>query len=121
MGVYVYRVTAKLIKLSDGRKAHVAKYAYKPYNGFGSAGTNSKLHFQSGCVASENLELKSDLITTVDVDDPTSVGSLYENKRGLKVFVDDHNFGAEWMPRVASVRKAFGSATYMVEKGNGLD
>ena len=31
MGEYVYRVTAELVTLSDGRKAHVAKFAYKPY------------------------------------------------------------------------------------------
>lgn len=103
MGVYIYRVTAKLVKLSDGRKAHVAKFAYKPYTGWDEK-VNARMHFRSGCVASENLKLKSDLIVTLDPTEDTE-GTLYHNKGGLTVFVDDYTFGTDLMPRLGSVRK----------------
>ena len=109
MGNYVYRVTSELIKLADGRKAHVAKYAYKPYGQFGFGGgenrkCNQRMHFQSGCTASEQLKLKSDLIATVDK--AGLYGKLYENPGKLKVFYDDNTFGTKYMPVAGCIMRA---------------
>ncbi len=105
MGVYMYRVTAKTVKLETGELAHVAKFAYKPYNSFFSGDRdNAKMHFRSGCVASENMDLKSNFIVTLDERGET--GTLYGNPTGLKVFIDDYTFGSEKMPRLSDVRKA---------------
>jgi hypothetical protein len=101
--MYIYRVTAKLVKLADGRKAHVAQYAYKPW-GFGDRKENQRLHFKTGCVASENMELKSDLIVTLD--DHEHEGNLYHNHRHLRVFLDDATFGTEHMPKLGTVERA---------------
>jgi len=106
MGIYIYRVTGELIKLADGRKAHVAKFAYKPVmSGFGNAEkANARMRFQSGCIASANMKLKSDLIATITEDG--LYGRLYGNPRGLKVFYDDTTFGSEKMPALANIMRA---------------
>jgi hypothetical protein len=110
MGVYIYRVTGELIKLTDGRKAHVAKYAYKPFmSGFGNAEkANARMHFKSGCTASANLKLKSDLLATLYEDKATGkiTGELYYNACNARVFYDDTTFGSEKMPRLGSVAKS---------------
>lgn len=105
MGEYVYRVTAKTIKLDDGRIAHVAKFAYKPYShGFfrGGGDQNAKMYFSSGCTASDRMTLKSDLIATIDP--VKGVGVLYANKNGYTVF-SDYQFGTEGMPKTGKVEK----------------
>jgi len=104
MGMYVYRVTARLVKLADGRKAHVCQYAYKPWNSMSGEKHNALLHFKTGCVASEKLKLKSDLLVTFDTHEHE--GRLYRNPRGLRTFYDDCTFGTEAMPRVGEVRRA---------------
>jgi hypothetical protein len=53
MGAYVYRVTAERVRLTDGREANVAKYAYKPY--WSDRKANSQMEFRSGCHASRKL------------------------------------------------------------------
>lgn len=53
MGSYIYKVTRKIIELADGRKANVAKYAYKPYLRWSAEQENHKLHFQTGCYKAE--------------------------------------------------------------------
>jgi hypothetical protein len=101
--MYIYRVTARLVKLADGRKAHVCQYAYKPWGGWSSRKENARLHFRTGCVASEKLKLKSDLL--VSFGDHEHVGNLYHNPRGLTVFLDDATFGTEHMPKAGSVER----------------
>lgn len=103
MGVYVYRVTAKTVKLGGGGRAHVAKYAYKPYTyGSGAADkANSKMYFRTGCAASARMTLKSGMI--VVLDNEGNVGTLYANPTGAKVFYDDTMFGSEKMPKLAEV------------------
>lgn len=103
MGMYMYRVHAKLVKLVDGRKAHVADYAYKPWH---DPALDNKLHMKTGCFASERMTLKSDLIVTLD--DDKLEGRLYHNPRGLKVFLDDATFGTESMPYVGRIEAAAG-------------
>ena len=53
MGIYVYRVTAKKVRCSDGKLANVAVFAYKPYWGFDSDKLNAKMHFKSGATSSD--------------------------------------------------------------------
>jgi len=57
MGMYMYRVSAQRVKLTDGSEANVALYAYKPWTGWGrdTDARNSKAHFRTGCCASEKL------------------------------------------------------------------
>lgn len=100
MGMYIYRVTAKMVKLNDGRKAHVAVFAYKPYRA-DNVEDNRKMAFMSGCYASERLKLKSDLLVTLTADG--SIGELYHNPKGRKTFYDDINFGTEHMPKIADL------------------
>jgi hypothetical protein len=52
--MYIYKVTRKTVKLSNGETANVAEYAYKPY-GYTSYGEsqNQRMHFSTGCYAHE--------------------------------------------------------------------
>ena len=112
MGMYMYRVTAKLVTLTDGRKAHVAKYAYKPWRNWDGDAENARLHFKTGCIASENMKLKTDLIVTLDDED--SEGRLYHNRRGLRTFLDDCTFGEpDTMPCIGRVVRVGKSITFL--------
>jgi hypothetical protein len=104
MGMYIYRVSAKLVKLVDGRKAHVCQYAYKPYTDWSSEKHNARMHFKTGCVASEKLKLKSDLLVVLDTHGHE--GNLYRNPQGLRTFYDDCTFGTEHMPKLGTVQRA---------------
>lgn len=53
MGSYVYKVTSKRVKLTDGTEANVAVFAYKPYS-FNDK-ENAKMAFRSGCGAAERF------------------------------------------------------------------
>jgi len=99
--MYIYRVTARLVKLADGRKAHVCQYAYKPWSHDDKL--NAKLHFKTGCLASEGMKLKSDLLVTFDTHEHE--GRLYRNPHGLRTFYDDVTFGTENMPRLGEVKR----------------
>ena len=98
---YTYRVTSQQITLTDGRKAYVAKYAYKPYRGWDGEKANARLHFKTGCVASENMKLQHDLIVTIDEEKGT--GTLWSNRTRMTVFDDDSNFGSERMPKLNDI------------------
>ena len=58
MGAYVYKVTAKTVKLSNGETANVAVYAYKPYRSPSMYSENSQLHFETGCVTHDRQAAK---------------------------------------------------------------
>jgi len=52
MGMYMYKVTGKKVLLSDGRYAHVAKAAYKPFfysYSDDSEKKNTKMYYKTGC------------------------------------------------------------------------
>jgi hypothetical protein len=102
--MYIYRVTARMVTLTDGRKAHVAQYAYKPWHSMSGEKHNARLHFKTGCVASEKLKLKSDLLVTLDTHEHE--GRLYHNPQGLRTFYDDCTFGTEHMPKLGTVQRA---------------
>lgn len=54
MGTYVYKVTAERVTLSDGGKANVAVFAYKPwYSGFDADEVNRKMEWESRCHIAE--------------------------------------------------------------------
>lgn len=55
MGVYMYKVTAKTKILSNGTKANIAVFAYKPWSGWREEDekANRSMHKQSGCYAAE--------------------------------------------------------------------
>lgn len=61
MGEYVYKVTAKTKILSDGRKANIAVFAYKPtrsfysYNGESAEKINRRSAKFSGCPQAERF------------------------------------------------------------------
>lgn len=101
MGAYIYRVTAKTVRLVDGNVAHVAQYAYKPSRSDDSQ--NHRWHFKSGCVASERLNLKSGLL--VLLDELEDSGTLYENPHDLKWFYDDNIIGTKFMPLVGEIQR----------------
>ena len=105
MGMYMYRVTAKVVTLDDGRKAHIAVYAYKPFRLWDCGKVNARMHFKTGCVASDHMKLKTDLIVTLDPEDPAAEGRLYHNQRGLTTFLDDCTFGEAHMPNLGTVRR----------------
>jgi hypothetical protein len=51
MGTYVYKVTAKTARLSNGELANVSAFAYKPSRN--DEKSNARMHFRSGCVAND--------------------------------------------------------------------
>lgn len=101
MGMYIYRVTAKLVKLVDGRKAHICQYAYKPCS---DERVNGRAHFRTGCYSSERMKLKSDLLVVLGTHGHE--GNLYHNPHGLRTFHDDCTFGTEAMPKLGTVQRA---------------
>ena len=96
MGVYVYRVTAKKVKCSDGVLANVAEFAYKP--SWSNFELNTKMRFKSGVVASERMAARGGLTSRI------AVGSaVFENPENLASFYDDHELGTKVLPRIVGV------------------
>lgn len=105
MGAYVYRVTAKQVTCSDGQKANVAVFAYKPH-GWDGEKLNAKLHFSSGCVASERLSRGTKMTGRVVMGDAEgnihTDSGVFENVSRLGYFYDDI-FGSANMPKMVGV------------------
>lgn len=89
MGSYMYKVTAKTVTLTDGRKANVAVYAYKPYRNWGSEQQNVRIHFQTGCVSADNWAAKGKR-TGLVVGDTSPGAAVWECNAGS--FIDDYLF-----------------------------
>lgn len=53
MGNYVYKVTAKRVKLVDGSEANVAVFAYKPY--FWDDKMNARMAKKSACFVADRF------------------------------------------------------------------
>ena len=106
MGVYVYRVTAKQVTCSDGQKANVAVFAYKPYFGWDDQKLNTKMHFSSGCVASERLSRGTKMTGRIVMGDAEgnihSDSGVFENVDRIGYFYDDI-FGSANMPKMVGV------------------
>ena len=108
MGTYVYRVTAKKVRCSDGVEANVAMFAYKPYYNFGSDNENRKMHFSSGCIASERLaklgKISDRIVLAVNVDGELVIDKerVYGNPNKMPHF-DDYNFGTATSPTLEGV------------------
>ena len=93
MGSYIYRVTAKKVKLSNGGEANVAAYAYKPFGGWDRAkadANNNKMHFRTSCSRADSAAAKGKFTgLVVGEDKPGS--PVWEFKGGS--FTDDWLFG----------------------------
>lgn len=93
MGAYVYRITSKRVKCSDGQEANVAVYAYKP--SWGDEKLNRRWHFQTGCSRSDSLAaqgLLTDRVVTADKDGVVDGDRVYRNGRKVGHFYDDSFF-----------------------------
>lgn len=94
MGAYIYRVTAQRVRLTDGREANVAKYAYKPYGGWDRRNCdkmNAKMDFRSGCPASRKMAREGKLTGLIVVhsgDEPVP-GNLQVYRFRHGTFCDD--------------------------------
>jgi len=91
MSVYVYRITAKKVRCSDGKEANVAIFAYKPFFSDSRSNENRKLHFKSGCVASERLAKLGKILDRIVIGDlvfenPRKLPYLYDSELGEKTF-----------------------------------
>jgi len=93
MGTYVYKVTAKRVKLTDGTEANVAMFAYKPY--FWDNAMNAKMAFRSGCAAADRFVQGKNYtgkIVLGYIDDKTNklvVGSTVAKKYKYGTFDDN--------------------------------
>lgn len=91
MGIYVYRITAKKVRCSDGKEANVAVFAYKPHFSNSMSNENRKMHFSSGCVASERLSKLGKILDRIVIGDqvfenPSKAPYLYDCDLGKKMF-----------------------------------
>ena len=90
MAAYIYKVTAEIVTLDDGRQANVAKYAYKPYNDWGpdAEKANRRMWQKSACGIAERYVEKSEKFTGLVVmgDDRTAYNALEFNEG---TFYDD--------------------------------
>lgn len=109
MGAYVYRVTAKQVTCSDGKKANVAVFAYKPYWSWDGEKINNKMHFKSGATSSDRMATRGRLTDRVvfasDSGVPEPGSAVFYNLNNCGSFYDDI-IGASSMPKVKEVSVA---------------
>jgi len=113
MGAYIYRVTAKRVKCSDGEEANLAVYAYKPYGESffdnGNRARNARAHFATGCVASERLADQGKLSNRIVLADSETFeidadAVVYANVGGVATFYDDYELGnPDRFPRIDGI------------------
>jgi hypothetical protein len=95
MGAYVYKVTSKRVKCSDGQDANVAIYAYKPSWGWDGDKFNSRMEFRTGCHTARRMAEAgkfSGRIVTGSKDEAGKVTVDPESKvytYGAGTFLDD--------------------------------
>jgi hypothetical protein len=108
MGTYVYRVTAKQVTCSDGKKANIAIFAYKPYGGWSTEDEkiNNKMHFKSGATSSDRMAANNritDRIVHGDKEGKVHPDSLvYHNVNNYGTFYDNI-IGGSYMPKIDGV------------------
>lgn len=101
MGMYVYRITGEQVLCSDGQKAEVAVYAYKPC---GDSRLNAKWARQTGCERARAIAHKREILPRVAIKAGAGLfGSVYENPHRWTSFLDDCNLGTDRMPIVKDV------------------
>jgi hypothetical protein len=98
MGTYIYRVTAKVVDTPVG-KANVAVFAYKPWGMF-DAEKNARLHFKSGCTASERMFDSGKPTGLVAIIEPATgeVEAVFKNMKRHATFYDGSMGQAEYLP-----------------------
>jgi hypothetical protein len=97
MSVYVYRITAKKVRCSDGKEANVAVYAYKPFFTRSTSKENSRMHFSSGCVASERLAKIGKILDRIVIGD-----KVYENVN-KSPYLYDCDLGEKTFPLLGEI------------------
>lgn len=134
MGAYVYKVTAETVTLIDGRKANVAKFAYKPYYGYSEEADkmNARMARDSACHVAERFVKTSknytglvvmgdSLDTALELDEGTFTDEGFDHVldrreeaackeitgRSISEFAD--TIGGDYRPTVSSSR--FDAAT----------
>ncbi len=102
MGVYIYKVTAKKVKCSDGLMANVAVYAFKP-SGWDEK-HNNKMLFRTGCYRADdyaNGKNCTDRIVTGEDGQPGDAVYLNRGQKGF--FYDDYELGGKDFPKLEGV------------------
>lgn len=90
MGTYVYRVTKETVVCSDGQKANVAIFAFKPC----FSPDDAKMAFKSGCVASDRMAAKGDITDRVVIGFKDDVSGKVKVYLSSAVFKNIHNLGS---------------------------
>lgn len=96
MGVYIYKLTAKVVTLEDGTTAQVAKFAYKP--SWSNEAYNRKAAFRTG--VTRNITVKADYVALLN-DDGTEA-EVFANLDDATVFYDT-DFGTKKYPGVGKI------------------
>lgn len=123
MGTYIYRITAKTHRCSDGQLANIALYAYKPIFGWDEVKANRTLHVRSGAAAADRyadtgkltgrfiLAHKNDL-GHLEIEpgapvftNPPHVGSFYDTAVGQGVLTKLGDVTAVGTPNMRAQRK----------------
>jgi hypothetical protein len=89
MGSYVYKVTAKKVKLIDGTEANVAIFAYKPF-GWDSDNMNGRMAFQAGVPAADRYVKGKNYTGKIILGESGEVAMFYDGRRGGSF--DDYQF-----------------------------
>jgi hypothetical protein len=90
---YFYKVTGKKVTLADGTRANVAKFAFKPYRGWGDDvdRLNARMYRENGCHRAEAY-----------VDLPTYTGRVVlGNDLEVVIRCDRGVFSDDWFDREA--------------------
>jgi hypothetical protein len=117
MGNYIYRVTAKIVDTPVG-KANVAVFAYKPWSVFDHA-KNARLHFKTGCVASERMfdNGKPTRLVALVNHETGVVDSVFGNPKRMPTFSDGSFGQAEYLPTLYT--EAEGAYTFTARREQG--
>lgn len=116
MGTYIYRVTAQIVDTPVG-KANVAKYAYKPWSMFDHA-ENARLHFKTGCIASERMFDSGKPTGLVAIlDDKGEVEIVYKNTKRMPTFADGLFGHAKYLPTLYT--RDTGAFTFTTRREQG--
>lgn len=93
MGVYIYKLTAKVVTLENGTTAQVAKFAYKP--SWSDEAYNRKMNFRTGLT--RNIKVKADNIALLD--EVRNTATVFANPNNSTSFYDS-DFGTDKFPTV---------------------
>lgn len=96
MGIYIYKLTAKVVTLEDGSTAQVAQFAYKP--SWHDEAYNRRAAFRTGCT--RNITVKADYFALLNEDGTEA--EVFANLDNATVFYDT-DFGTKKYPSVGKI------------------